>query len=131
MRKLLTSASIAASYLIPFSYAFAETKVKVCPDSGPFKNLCSLDLAGSVGDLIVLAFILAVLIALTFLIYGGIRWIAAGGDKTQIESARETIVGAIIGLVIVFLAYFILNILLQFFIGKPINEGFDLPKIGA
>ena len=44
-----------------------------------------------------------------FLILGGIKWIMAAGDKSKLDSARKTITYAIIGLVISFLAFFIIN----------------------
>lgn len=68
-----------------------------------------------VGRVITIAFVLAIVITLGFLVYGGIKWITSGGDKAAVESARNTIVAAVIGLVIVFLSYFILNIVLGFF----------------
>ncbi len=68
-----------------------------------------------VGRLVTILFIIAVVISLGFLIYGGIKWIMSGGDKAGVEAARNTIVAAIVGLVIVFLSYFILNIILGFF----------------
>lgn len=60
-------------------------------------------------------FIATTLLALAFLIYGGIRWITSGGDKTGVENARKTITYAIIGLVIVFLSFFIINTIGNFF----------------
>ena len=56
-----------------------------------------------------------VLIALAFLIYGGVKWITSGGDKAGVEAARNMIVAAIVGLVIAFLVYFILQIIFSLF----------------
>jgi len=39
----------------------------------------------------------------------------SGGDKAKVESARGTIIAAIVGLVIAFLAFFILSLALSFF----------------
>jgi hypothetical protein len=39
----------------------------------------------------------------------------SGGDKQGLQTAREHVIAAIIGLVIVFLTYFILNFILRFF----------------
>ena len=126
MKRLIASLGVSASYFLSVSQVFAAPpeKIKLCPEGDNiFKNLCTLNFTGGlVGDLITFAFILAVIVALAFLIYGGIRWIAAGGDKTQIEGAREAITGAVIGLVIVFLAYFILNIILVFFTGHGLTD---------
>jgi hypothetical protein len=57
-------------------------------------------------------------VALLYLIYGGFRWLVSSGDKAQVASAREHLVAAIIGLVIIFLSYFILNLILGFFLGN-------------
>lgn len=74
---------------------------------------------GKVEDLIQLGTTLLLvgvsLIALAFLIWGGIAWITSGGDKTGIETARKKITYALLGLVVAFLAYFIVNILGTFF----------------
>jgi hypothetical protein len=54
-------------------------------------------------------FIITTLLALFFLIFGGIQWIISGGDKTKVEAARKKITFAIIGLVLAFSAFLIIN----------------------
>lgn len=103
--------------------AFAEPVVG-CPP-GQFKPLCDLNagnLGSTLGILVTFAFVGAILIALAFLIWGGIKWITSGGDKTALEEARNHIVSAIVGLVIVFLVYFILNLVVFFFTGTNLFE---------
>ncbi len=39
------------------------------------------------------------------MIYGGILWMTAGGNDTQVKNAQKTIAAAVIGLVIVISAY--------------------------
>lgn len=63
--------------------------------------------------LLMAIFTVAVIIALFFLVYGGIRWITSGGDQEKVEAARNTIVAAIIGLVVVVASIVILNFVLQ------------------
>lgn len=60
---------------------------------GSFSALFS----GAVSWLLLIAFILAFF----YLILGGIAWVTSGGDKGNIEAARNKIIAAIIGLVIV------------------------------
>jgi len=48
-------------------------------------------------------------VALFMLIYGGFRMVISGGDAKQAGAARSTITYAIIGLLIVFLSFAILN----------------------
>ncbi len=64
---------------------------------------------------ITLLIIAAVLLSLFFLIWGGFDWITSGGDKQKLHQARQKITLAIIGLVIVFLAFFVVNLVYNFF----------------
>lgn len=52
----------------------------------------------------------AVLLALFFIMFGGIQWITSQGDKTKVAAARSKIIYAIVGLVVAFLAFFIVNV---------------------
>ena len=49
------------------------------------------------------------LISVIMLIYGGIRYIISGGDSKKVTDAKNTLLYAIIGLVICFLSYAIIN----------------------
>lgn len=54
--------------------------------------------------------VITIILVLFFLIWAGIKWITSEGDKQKVQSARSTLTYAIIGLVIVFLSFFILSI---------------------
>ncbi len=58
-----------------------------------------------IGNIVRIVLGLLGLIFLILVIYGGLRWMTAQGDSGAIESARDTIVHAVIGLVIVLSAY--------------------------
>ncbi len=62
-----------------------------------------------------LAFIIAVLMALAYLILGGIKVITAGGDQKQWAAAKQQILFAVIGLIIVLTAFLIISIISGFF----------------
>ena len=64
---------------------------------------------------ITVLFVTATVLALIFLIWGGIQWITSSGDKAKIEGARKRIIFSIIGLVLVFLSFMIINIIGDFF----------------
>lgn len=66
--------------------------------------------SGIIGWIISLFLIAAILAALAFLIYAGFMWMSSRGDKTKIETARRTIIFAVIGLLIAFLSFFIIGI---------------------
>lgn len=122
MKKALGTAIATASYLSLAIPAFAQAAVNPCPTGG-FNKLCSIN-AGKFGALVQTAItvllVIATVIAMFFLVLGGIRWITSGGDKAKVESARNTIIAAIVGLVVAFLAYFILTVVLSIF-GLNIN----------
>jgi hypothetical protein len=49
------------------------------------------------------------IIASAYLIYAGFRWITARGNEEQITEAKGTIKSSIIGLVVVFISYVVVN----------------------
>ncbi len=66
-------------------------------------------------------FVAATLLALFFLIFGGIQWIMSSGEKEKIEAARKRIIYAILGLLIAFLSFFIINTIGTFFSVKLLD----------
>ena len=75
-----------------------------------------LDKAGNFGENIfslgiTLMIITAIIIAIFFLIWSGIQWITSEGDKQKLQAARNRLTYSIIGLVIVLVAFFIVNIM--------------------
>ena len=113
MKKSLALLTPAIAFLTIAAPAFA---VDAC--AGPYNQLCALNsdnLGSIVGTIVSLIFAIAILAALLYLVYGGFRWLTSGGDKQAVASARDHIIAAIIGLVIIFLSYLVLNIILQFF----------------
>lgn len=61
-------------------------------------------------------------VALIMLIYGGFRMVLSGGEAKQAAAARSTITYAIIGLIIVFLSFGILNFIAYITNVNCINE---------
>ena len=53
------------------------------------------------------------LISVIMLVYGGLRYITSGGDSKKVTDAKNTILYAIIGLVICVLAYAIVTFVLS------------------
>lgn len=114
-KKLLVIIPIVLFYLFSVSSA-AFAQIATCP-APPFEKICfqSSSLPGIIGALISLIFIVAVVIALFYLLWGALRWIFSGGDKAAVDNARQTIVAAVIGLIILFLTFLLINVLLAFF----------------
>lgn len=59
--------------------------------------------------------VLAILLALAYLIWGGIQWTTSGGDKNKVHAAQSKIMYAIIGLVVIFLSFFLIQMIGQVF----------------
>jgi hypothetical protein len=129
MKKVLAIITPAIALLTLAPSAFAQTQITGCPSgSSGFGVLCNITFGGNlIASVINILFIIAILIALIYLIWGGIKWIMSGGDKGALQQAREHVIAAIIGLVVVFLAYFIVNFVLGVF-GLGTGYSWTLPS---
>lgn len=67
------------------------------------------DLTVIVGNLIGQALTVVGVLLLGLMLYGGILWMTAAGDKGKVEKATSVIKNAIIGLIIIVLAYALSN----------------------
>jgi amino acid transporter len=68
-------------------------------------------ISGIITTIITIALTLAGLIAILFLIIGGFRYVTAGGNEEQAEAAKKTILNAIIGIIVIILAFVILAVI--------------------
>jgi len=57
-------------------------------------------LGNLVGNLLNIAMTISALLVLLYLIWGAIGWITAGGDSGKIETARNRITTAVIGIIV-------------------------------
>jgi len=117
MRKTLGAITAGASYLIFTASAFADT-IKIEPPSG---STSTIELKNIPQFIVTFLFLVGIVVAVAYLIYGGIKWVLSGGDKSAVESARNHIVAAIVGLVIVIAAFFILTTVVTLITGKPFD----------
>jgi len=62
--------------------------------------------------------IIAGAVAVVYLVFGGIQYITAGGDSAKAEKGKTTIVNAIIGIAIIFVAILIVR-----WVGDILNRG--------
>ena len=83
--------------------------------TGDFSRLGDLTVGGLVSGFIRLILVIASLVFFFILVIGGIQWITSGGDKAQTEAARGRITAALVGLVIVFAAWAIVQLINVFF----------------
>jgi len=60
-------------------------------------------------------------IAVIMLIVGGIRYVVSGGDQAQVTAAKNTIMYAVVGIIIAILAYAIINFVLGIFARSSVS----------
>lgn len=75
-----------------------------------------------IGNIIGAMFIIAFFTAFIFLITGGFHWITSGGDKANLEHARNKIIQAIMGLIVTASAWAIMTLVSNF-------VGWDFPNL--
>jgi cytochrome bd-type quinol oxidase subunit 2 len=74
-------------------------------------------LTGIIKTVINILSVIVGVVAVVMIIFGGLKYITSGGDSSNVSSAKNTIIYAIVGLVIVALAQFIV----RFVLDKSIN----------
>lgn len=92
---------------------FADETINI--KTGAPEGLAGLTVPKLVSGFISLAVVAAAVIFFLWLILGGIQWIISGGDKQKTEAARGQITGALVGLVIVFSAWAIAQLIKTLF----------------
>lgn len=79
---------------------------------------------------ITIIFIIAAVLVLIMLIWGGIEWVLSGGDKEKVANARKRIISALIGMAIIALAFFIVTIVGQI-LGFNVLNDLTIPTLEA
>lgn len=80
------------------------------------------DIGQLLNKILMVVIALSALLVLMHLIWGAIDWITSGGDKAKIDKAKNKIVAAIIGLIIVASSYAVLTIVLNFLGVKSLQD---------
>ncbi len=80
-----------------------EQPTSVEGDDGVFKTITN-----------VLLFIIGA-VSVIMLIIGGIRYVVSGGDSSAVTSAKNTILYAVVGIIVALLAYALVNFVLTSF----------------
>lgn len=91
------------------------------PESFKIEDIGTL-ISGAIGA----AFLIAGLIVFGYLIWGGIQWITAGGDKANVEAARSRITNALVGLAIIAAAWALMQII-NYLFGVDFTGTLNLP----
>ena len=105
MKKLISSAVLFAFLFVPL-IAFAQI------NNGAYLNnfagtagYVQTDLPVVVGNIINIVLSLLGLVAVIFIIIGGFMWMTSAGNEEKLKKAKTMISAAVIGLIIVIVAY--------------------------
>jgi len=117
------AATVASLWYYASLPAFAiDLCPPVSPTGKPLPGCQGIDIARIVGSIIGILFFVSFLIALVFLVIGGIRWILSGGDKEATNNAKSTVTSALVGLVIVIGSYILINVALKLLLGVDLGN---------
>lgn len=115
---LLCVLSIGAIFLAPVQEVFADSKSQVCQGANAASG--GSGCADSTGDInkIITTFlnlfsVVIGIVAVVMIMVGGYKYITANGDSSNVTSAKHTIIYALIGLVIVAMAQFMVQFVLD------------------
>ena len=102
MKKVATGLLTIAVLALPL---IASAQVTVKTETGVTFGLGTADLESTVVNIVqwILGFL--GLIAVIFILYGGFIWMTAGGNEEKVSKAKKIISAAVIGLIVVLLAW--------------------------
>jgi len=105
---------------------YAQETIKIEPGPEFGKEVTSITIGGIVSGAISLAMLGVALVFFFMLIFGGLKWVMAGGDEKKVGEARGQITNALVGLVIVFAAFAIMKLIETIF-GIKLLGGISIP----
>lgn len=119
MKRLFVTAMLLLGFALPLTVSTATvgavdvfdacrggaTDTAVCKGRGD--KILGAD--GILANVINLLLTIIGIVAVIMIIVGGIRYTTSGGDSGQINSARDTIIYAVVGLVLAIMAFALVN----------------------
>ena len=113
MKKLISSA-IASATMLPISaFAFTTAQSTTAPAASGVTGVSDFY------DVIQIAarwlVVFGIIIGAVFIVIGGIQYMTSGGDEEGTKAAKAKIIGGLIGIAIVLLAFSLVNIVGSFF----------------
>ena len=115
---LLCVLAVGAIFISPVQEVFADSKSQVCEgvNAAAGSTTCT-DGTSDINNIITvflnLFSVVIGIVAVVMIMVGGFKYITAGGDSSNITSAKHTIIYALIGLVIVAMAQFMVQFVLD------------------
>lgn len=100
--KGIASASLLAGLMLPFA---AGAALDVGLSYGSATGLTSTDIRITIAKIIKTAMSLLGIVAVLIVLYGGFKWMTAGGNEDQVGEAKKILIAGIIGLIIIMTSY--------------------------
>jgi len=113
LTSLVASFLLVGMVLVPVTVSAYDPFDKACDGAGSTSTACGSrsggddPIAGSDGIIVNVTTILAIIagiVSVIFLVWGGVKYITSGGDSGGVSSAKNTVIAAIVGLLIAALA---------------------------
>lgn len=82
----------------------------------------AVDISAFINSILTLVFVISALLVFGSLIWGGFQWLTSGGDKGKTEAAKNRIIAAVVGIVILAASYALLTIVLRFLGFSDLND---------
>ena len=70
-------------------------------------------------------------IAVIMIVIGGLRYVISGGDASQVQAAKNTILYALVGIIVAILAYAAVNFVINSFVPSANGSGTGSSSYGA
>lgn len=111
MKKIVLSGLLTVALLaLP---VIAAAQVNVRAEFGTTFGLGTADLESTVVQIVQWALGFLGLIAVIFILYGGFVWMTAGGNEEKVSKAKKVIGAAVVGLIVVLVAWAIVIFVVQ------------------
>ena len=85
-------------------------------------GLGTKDLKAGIGELINVALGFLGIVAVIIILFGGFKWMVAGGNDERVAEAKRLIIAGIIGLAIILSAYAIASFVIESIVGATADD---------
>ncbi len=122
MKKFAILSTLGAYLLTPLR-VFAQENgdetvvdtINLGPAQGEFGIGAGTSLNVIISNAITVVFVVAAILVLIMLIWGGIEWVLSGGDKEKVANARKRIIASLVGMALIALAFLIVRVVGEIF----------------
>ncbi len=108
-KKVFVVLSLMGVFLVPALAHADDYGLSATANASGIAQRYPSDIPTLIGNVIGTALSMIAVIFFILMVYGGFLWMTAHGDSGQVDKAKDTIVAAIIGIIVVLASYAITN----------------------